>query len=266
MSRPQPWHMYTVDIMPRASIPPGAGDGRGPTTSPGATPGTPAPSLRQPGTARDRLAVAQLPLRQTVREVIRNAILEGRYEQGARLFEDQLASELAVSRNPVREALQALAIEGFVVIEPRRGARVAVITPTLAAELFEVRGCLEGLVARLAAERRTPAQLAALQEVVDAGLTAASDGRIEELPELNRMFHEHLAAASANRLLADTLRRLAPLVEWVYRQRISVRSARSFIEHQGICEAIEAGDVSEAFTRATEHIEHARAAYLAAGE
>src|SRR5690606_2315410 len=85
------------------------------------------------------------PLREAVQDAIRAAIVEGRYPPGERLLEDQLAQELGVSRNPVREALHALSTEGFVVIEPRRGARVATVSRQRAGELFEVREVLEGL-------------------------------------------------------------------------------------------------------------------------
>ena len=67
-------------------------------------------------------------------EEIQRRIVSGRLQQGDRLFEDQLAHELDVSRNPIREALQALESEGFVELEPRRGARVAVISAERANE------------------------------------------------------------------------------------------------------------------------------------
>ena len=116
--------------------------------------------------------IAHQPLRHAVLAEIRRRITEGVYEQGARLFEDQIAAELEVSRNPVREALQALAAEGFVELEPRRGARVARVPVERAAELFEVRAALEGLMARLAAERRTDADVDVLRSLVDRGVAA----------------------------------------------------------------------------------------------
>ena len=95
-----------------------------------------------------RVGRAHQPLRRAVYDEVQRRIVDGRLQQGQRIFEDQLAQELDVSRNPVREALQALQSEGFVELEPRRGARVAVITAERANELFELREALEGMVAR----------------------------------------------------------------------------------------------------------------------
>lgn len=202
------------------------------------------------------------PLREAVQDAIRLAIVEGRYPQGERLLEDQLAQELDVSRNPVREALQALATEGFVVIEPRRGARVASISTARAIELFEVREVLEGLAARLAAERRSPQQLATLQAIVEEGHQLVDAGRLNELPELNNRFHVVLHSAAGNDMLTDVLGRLGPVITWVYARRIAERSTHSWTEHAAIVEAIAAGDSALAYSRACGHIAAARAAYL----
>ena len=88
------------------------------------------------------VGATHLPLRHVVLEEIRHRIIAGVYSPGERIFEDQLAADLAVSRNPVREALQALAGEGFIELEPRRGARIAVVSQARAGELFEVREAL----------------------------------------------------------------------------------------------------------------------------
>lgn len=202
------------------------------------------------------------PLRRAVQDELRRAIIAGRYAQGERLFEDQIATELEVSRNPVREALQALAADGFVELEPRRGARVAVVSPKRAEELFEVRESLEGLVARLAARRHTGEQAAELRSIVERGLIAVDDGRIELLPDLNTRFHLVLSASADNSLLAAELGRLSHVIEWVYSKRVVERSAGSWNEHAEIVKAIDARDEERAFELACEHIAHARAAYF----
>jgi DNA-binding GntR family transcriptional regulator len=202
------------------------------------------------------------PLREAVQDAIRAAIVEGRYPQGERLLEDQLAHELDVSRNPVREALQALATEGFVVIEPRRGARVASVSSERAIELFEVREVLEGLAARLAAQRCNPEQLAVLQAIVGEGEQLVAAGQLNGLPELNNRFHVALNDAAGNGMLTDVLARLGPVITWVYARRIAERSTHSWSEHAAIVDAIAAGDAELAYRRACTHIAAARAAYL----
>lgn len=208
------------------------------------------------------VGASHLPLRHVVLAELRRRITEGHWNQGERLFEDQIASELDVSRNPVREALQALAGEGFVELEPRRGARVATMSAERAVELFEVREALEGLVARLAAERRSELQLAAMRDVVAAGAAAAESNDLGALPALNTQFHHGLCEAAGNHLLSDTIEHMGHVIEWVYARRIAARASRSWDEHLDIVEAIAARDGEAARRLACAHIAAARDAYL----
>ena len=207
------------------------------------------------------IGATHLPLRHVVLEEIRRRIIAGAYSPGERIFEDQLAADLAVSRNPVREALQALAGEGFIELEPRRGARIAVVSQARAGELFEVREALEGLVASLAANRRSEAELAAMRAVVEEGRATAARGNLTALPALNTRFHTLLATSARNAMLAGTIEHLRHLIEWIYSQRIALRAPRSWDEHSDIVDAIASGDADTAERVARTHIANARAAY-----
>ncbi|MEP7202799.1 MAG: GntR family transcriptional regulator [Ilumatobacteraceae bacterium] len=209
-----------------------------------------------------RIGRAHRPLRRAVYEEIQRRIVDGRFQQGERIFEDQVAQELDVSRNPVREALQALESEGFVELEPRRGARVAMISTERANELFELREALEGMVARLAAQRRTPVQLHGLQHLVQLGADAAGAGDLAALPALNTEFHRRLGDAANNSMLADSVERMSQLIQWVYTKRITQRGSKSWTEHLRIVDAIADGDPDRAFSEACEHISNARRAYV----
>jgi DNA-binding GntR family transcriptional regulator len=203
-----------------------------------------------------------LPLRHAVLEEIRRRIIAGAYSPGQRVFEDQIAADLDVSRNPVREALQALAGEGFIELEPRRGARVAVVSQARAGELFEVREVLEGLVASLAATRRTDGEVAAMRAVVAEGRDTAERGNLAALPGLNTRFHTLLATSARNAMLAETIEHLRHLIEWIYSQRIAQRAPRSWQEHSRIVDAVASGDAETAERVARTHIAMARAAYV----
>jgi DNA-binding GntR family transcriptional regulator len=207
------------------------------------------------------IGARHLPLSQAVVDELRAAIIGGDYAQGERLIEEEVAARFEVSRNPIREALRTLSTEGFVVIEPRRGARVASIDGDRARELFELRAPLEGLVAGLAAQRRSPAQLARLRDIVAAGRSAAVEERLHELPVLNTEFHEALAEAADNELLRSTLARLSDIIRWIYAARISRRSTRSWDEHAAIVDAVADGDVARARRCGEQHIAAAAAAY-----
>jgi DNA-binding GntR family transcriptional regulator len=206
-------------------------------------------------------------LARAVLDELRAAIIAGDYQPGQRLVEEEIAAHLDVSRNPIREALRVLSSEGFVELEPRRGARVAVIDERRAAELFELRGPLEGLVARLAARRATAADVAALRGVISAADDAIAVGRLELLPALNSEFHGCLASAAANELLAGTLARLSDIIRWLYAARIAGRAERSWREHAEIVDAVAAHDEDAAERLGRSHIVAASAAYnLAAVE
>lgn len=209
-----------------------------------------------------RVGRVHQPLRRAVYEEVQRRIVDGRLQQGERIYEDQLAQELDVSRNPVREALQALEAEGFVELEPRRGARVAVISLDRANDLFEMREALEGMVARLAAQRRTPEQLLELQRVVGLGEAAATAGDIATLPALNTEFHRLLGEAANNTMLAGTVERMSQLIEWVYTRRITQRGNMSWTEHRRIVDAIALADPDLAFAEACTHISNARQAFV----
>lgn len=211
---------------------------------------------------RRTLGSTHPPLRVVVLEEIRRRIIGHEYEPGERIFEDQIAAELDVSRNPVREALQALEGEGFVELEPRRGARVATFSPADARELFEVREALEGLVARLAAGRRTETEIAALRDTVARGLEMAAGADLTGLPILNTRFHAQLADAARNAMLADTIRRSQHTIEWIYADGIRRRATDSWAEHATLAEAVAHGDEVEAERLARAHIAAARDAII----
>jgi DNA-binding GntR family transcriptional regulator len=221
-----------------------------------------------PATTATDLAVPtvgarHVPLSHAVVDELRSAIIGGDYAQGERLVEEEVAARFDVSRNPIREALRTLSTEGFVVIEPRRGARVASIDAARAGELFELRAPLEGLVAGLAAQRRTADDIDHLRSVVAAGREAAGDSRLDALPALNTEFHATLAAAARNELLRGTLEKLSDIIRWIYATRISARAQRSWHEHAAIVDAVVTGDVELARRCGEEHIAAAAAAYLA---
>lgn len=215
---------------------------------------------------RDTIGSRHLGLGQAVLDELRTAIIGGLYPQGARLVEEEIAARFDVSRNPIRDALRTLSAEGFVVIEPRRGARVATVDARSARDLFELRRPLEGLVAGLAARRATPAQVEALRDVVRRGGHVASSGRLETLPALNTEFHATLAVAADNSLLASTLGRLSDIIRWIYATRIRDRSHQSWAEHADIVEAVAARDAATAERLGIEHITRALGAYETAAQ
>ena len=200
------------------------------------------------------LGASHSPLFALVTDKLRERILKGQYAPGERLVENKLSIELGVSRIPVREALRALAAEGLVLIEPRRGASVATLSPHVAREMVEVRATLEGLNAKLAAQRRDPALIAELEAVLREGMDAAAQGRADELIELNTRFHEVLGNIAANSVLQEMMRSLRERTAALFGPANAVRARQNWDEHAQILQAVIAGDAELAALLAARHV------------
>jgi DNA-binding GntR family transcriptional regulator len=200
-------------------------------------------------------------LSRVVSEQIRGRILDGTLKPGERLVEDRLSAELGVSRVPVREALRGLSVEGLVTLLPRRGATVVEVTPESVAELVEVRALLEGLNARLAAQRHDPEIVAQLQDTLARGNAAARNGTSEELAHLNAEFHERLGEASRNSVLSEVMRGLRERTSIAFAINGRARAREDWDEHAGILAAVIAGDGELAALLANRHVQNAAAAF-----
>jgi len=192
---------------------------------------------------------------------VRRAIIRGDYPPGQRLTEDALADEYGVSRIPIREALRVLASEGFIRVQPYYGTFVAELTPEQAADLLAVRGALEPLAAGLAAERRTPEQLAQLASLIEQGRNATREERYEDVSALNGAFHELMAEASASPTVLTLISQLRDKIDWVYSVEVRRRAGDSWAEHEDILSAIDRRDPVAAAAAARDHIDHALIAY-----
>lgn len=194
------------------------------------------------------------PLFALVTDTLRKRILSRHYEPGYRLVEGKLSLELGVSRIPVREALRALAAEGFVVIEPRRGASVAHLSPDIAREMVEVRATLEGLNAKLAAQRRDPRLIAELEKVMQEGVDAVKSGNSGQFQELNSRFHEVLGTIASNSVLQDIMRSLRERTALLFAPANTQRVQQNWEEHAQVLQAVIAGDADLASLLATRHV------------
>ena len=199
------------------------------------------------------LGKSHLPLSGLVASKLREAILSGTYKVGTRLVEDRLAHEFAVSRNPVREALRALATEGLVEITPRCGATVTRMSKEMASEMIEVRAALEGLNARLAARRHKPETITQLQRVLQKGKNLSS-GNIDDIRKLNAEYHDFLAAAGGNSILGELVASLRDRTAVMFSSYSTEDLKMTWDEHSAIIEAVIAGDEDLAALFASRHV------------
>lgn len=147
----------------------------------------------------------RLTLRQQVREIVRERILEERLEPGARVNESHLAEELEISRSPIREALGQLEREGFLVNRPGAGYSVRELTEEEAEELYVILADLESLAVRLAGPP-SDAKWRELEQLNERVLEAA--GNTSEIIEANFRWHRALVGDCPNATLVQMLEKL----------------------------------------------------------
>jgi DNA-binding GntR family transcriptional regulator len=202
-----------------------------------------------------------VPLRQSVYDALVELVVQGRLRPGQHLVETELARQLGVSRQPVREALHRLEAEGWVDLRPNQGAFVHVPTDQEVDELLDVRELLEMETARLAAKTATADQLARLREICREGQTAVEAGDTLRFVAVNNQFHAELARVAGNAVLAELAEIVGRRVRWYYRLVAPLRGHDSCAEHLDMVAALEAGDGQRASSVARKHTERTRTAY-----
>jgi len=196
------------------------------------------------------------PLRDIVFEALREGILSGELKPGERLMEVQLAEEMGVSRTPVREAIRKLELEGLVVMIPRKGAYVSGLTLKDVADVFEIRGSLEGLAAALASERITDDEIESLESVLKELSLAIKNQDFETMVKRDSQFHQILFSATRNERLAQMVNNLKEHIDRFRIQSFTnpIRMKNVLEEHQKIVDAIKDRDADSAEKLAKDHI------------
>jgi len=185
---------------------------------------------------------------------VRDAIIQGEFAPGAPLFEVHLASQMGMSRTPVREALKVLARDGFVQVVPARGYIVPHRSMDDLRELFELRESLEGTAARCAAQRATDAELAELESLCTRYETEQD---LELWAQVGTDFHDLLVTAARNKRLATILDSLNGQIVHSRRSALKADPQRrdaAIREHRAVLEAVKARNAAEAEARAREHV------------
>ena len=193
---------------------------------------------------------------QRIVDVLSKAIAQQRLRPGTRLVESQLVDALSANRNHVQVALQRLAMQRIVTIEPNRGAMVAQPTAKEAREVFIARRAIE----RAIVESIGPDVIRRHRNRINTHLrgereAAQSDDRRAIVRELSE-FHLILGEISANDVLSEILSNLmvrSSLIVALY-QRNEVPSCQCD-EHQAIIDALEAGDNAQAADIMQEHLD-----------
>lgn len=191
-----------------------------------------------------------------VSQAITDGLLDGRFQPGDSLVENELAEMLGVSRSPVREALVELQKAGLITKQTGRRAVIRSWSSRDLEELFAIRALLEGYAARLAASRTGELELDRLSEIVVEMRQAADDDDFSGLVRLDLAFHEELWRLSGNVLLQSVLGglkqqfRLFLTMNWKFHGGAS----RVHSNHQTVIDALESGNPNTAEKVMKKHV------------
>jgi DNA-binding GntR family transcriptional regulator len=191
-------------------------------------------------------------------------ILSGELSMGARLDERVLAERLAVSRTPVREAINRLVQDRIVVREPYRGNFVAELSPSEVSNVYIVRQELEGLAMRLALPRMSDVDLQRCVQLVRSGDEALEMGDIVAYGEFDRQLHEFIIDKSANESLRHVLESLSREIQLVraFGNRQPHVAEDAATSRHALLEAMLRRDADAASALLEEHIDEVRLAVI----
>ncbi|WP_328885750.1 GntR family transcriptional regulator [Streptomyces sp. NBC_00316] len=205
--------------------------------------------MREPRTSPTtppKPVVRPAPLRQAVHDALLELVVGGVLPPGHHLVEAELAEKLGVSRQPVREALLRLQVDGWVELRPGQGAFVHRPTVEEATQLLGVRAILETYSARGAAQHATGPDIARLWELQAAGVSALAVDDARGIVEANAALHGFITDLARNPVLAELIRQVDRRVRWYYTPIARPRGKDAWNEHAEIIDRIAAGDPEQA--------------------
>ncbi|TEA80174.1 GntR family transcriptional regulator [Allopusillimonas ginsengisoli] len=181
-----------------------------------------------------------------------DAICTGALTPGERLAQEDIAQRMAVSRQPVLQALRLLKKDGFVQDAPGRGVLVTPLDPAWVHQVYEVRGALDALAARLSAQRH--ARIA--PRLIERGRRAARGSDVQEMIDADLAFHHAIYEASGNVLIGHSAEQ-----HWMHLRRAMGAVLQSqpqrealWDEHEAIAQAIADGDATRAVQLSEGHV------------
>ena len=203
-----------------------------------------------------KILSVQPNLVEQVHEAILLEISAGKLTPGTRIIQEQIASELGVSRQPVQQALLLLRNQGLLRDAPGRGLIVAQLDPDYIRQMYEVRAVLEGLAFRKAAMNNSAAARSQGPALIQQGRKAVKSGQVTQLISADMAFHHFVYGLSDNLLVAPTMD-----AHWTYTQRVMgevlMRDEKPrdiWDQHEDLLQSVVDGDPVAAEQKARQHI------------
>ncbi len=189
---------------------------------------------------------------------LKDQLLSGAYECGDKLSVNDIREEFGTSRHPVLDALRMLEGDGLVEVLPQVGCRVRSYSAADVEDFFTLFGGLEGTVAGMAAERRTPRQMAHLNGLIEVDENGQASAA-EVYQGRNALFHGTIHDMAASPIINATCARHWDLADFMVNTVGGLSSIADSLQerleaHRAIAAAIEAGDATRAAREATDHV------------
>ena len=194
-------------------------------------------------------------LKDLVAATLRKAILYGDIKPGQQLKQENIASQLGISRMPVREAMSQLENEGLIKNIPYKGCTVSTFTADDIKEIYQIRKVLEGYATELAAMNMTPADIEKLVDLMVKLKDCIEDNDIDSYATWDQQFHNTIFEKSANKRLYQFIQTIWKSFPMYLAYSIPQRIRRSFEEQSRILDAIREGDSRKAAQLAGQQIE-----------
>jgi DNA-binding GntR family transcriptional regulator len=144
---------------------------------------------------------SHLTLRERIVSTIRNAIINGQLKPGVRIAEPELAEKFGISRTPIREAFRQLESEGFISVQPRKGAIVASFSAQDVSNFYDLKMILEGYAAKIATMTLTESEIDRMETVNRLMEVASGKKDLRRILELHNEFHDTFLRAAGNERL-----------------------------------------------------------------
>lgn len=192
-----------------------------------------------------------------IADIVRERILKGEYRIGEKIKENQIATELKVSRTPIREAFKQLENEGLIDYIPNRGCFAKGFTRQDIEDIYAVRKALEVLAVEWAVNRIDDEQLAELQRQSDLMEFYTTRKDSKRVLEINADFHDIIYNAAGSRFMAQWLRSYKEYIEQTRKVLYYEQDCLTdiFSEHRMILEAIKRRDSAGAKAAMARHLE-----------
>lgn len=188
---------------------------------------------------------------------VRQLIMSGEVLPGTSVRPEAIGESLGISTTPAREALQALRVEGFLELVPRRGFQVAPLTGDDIRDLFSAQALISGELAKRAAERANDSDIDELEALHFELIAAAKRNDYDELEARNHDFHRHINQLAGSRKLNWTLSMLTRYVPRSFYADIPGWPQSTVDDHSKILDAIRLRDARKIGDAVREHLEHA---------